>query len=184
MWIKNCVQYFDLEHDNRIVENLVWFRLGARRIRVPGGVRLQGGRGGGRAGGAGGLCALLPHLLHLRGPRPHAGGPLRARALAPQGLRSETLRCCCCGTTTLSTNLFRSLDVYYSFSCSVCLVNVSAAYQEAVSRGCARLELHVLSWNPARVFYEARGAVDLSDADWRYYRLDEDQLRRAAVEPT
>ncbi|KPI99152.1 Diamine acetyltransferase 2 [Papilio xuthus] len=57
----------------------------------------------------------------------------------------------------------------------------AAVAAEAVSRGCARLELHVLSWNPARAFYEARGAVDLSDADWRYYRLDAEQLRRAAL---
>ncbi|CAG4976804.1 unnamed protein product [Parnassius apollo] len=56
----------------------------------------------------------------------------------------------------------------------------NAVAKQALEQGCARLELHVLDWNPARSFYEARGAVDMTAARWRYYRLGTEALRQAA----
>lgn len=42
----------------------------------------------------------------------------------------------------------------------------------AKERNCKRLDFHVLSWNPAKAFYEKMGAVNLSETEkWQYYRL-------------
>jgi GNAT superfamily N-acetyltransferase len=50
--------------------------------------------------------------------------------------------------------------------------------QEAVSKGCGRMEWAVLTWNVKAIeFYERLGAEKLSD--WLVYRLDERALRRA-----
>jgi GNAT superfamily N-acetyltransferase len=50
--------------------------------------------------------------------------------------------------------------------------------QEAVSKGCGRMEWAVLTWNEKAIgFYERLGAKRLSD--WYVYRLDERALRRA-----
>ncbi|HET6468080.1 MAG TPA: GNAT family N-acetyltransferase [Geminicoccaceae bacterium] len=52
----------------------------------------------------------------------------------------------------------------------------------ALEQGCARLDLAVLDWNPARGFYERLGFQPR--AAWQPYRLDGDALRRlAAGEP-
>jgi len=49
--------------------------------------------------------------------------------------------------------------------------------QEAISRGCGRMEWAVLTWNEKAIrFYERLGAKRLSD--WYVYRLDERALRR------
>jgi GNAT superfamily N-acetyltransferase len=49
----------------------------------------------------------------------------------------------------------------------------------AVERGCGRMEWNVLKWNRlARDFYERLGAAPL--ADWQMYRLEGEQLQRAA----
>lgn len=51
--------------------------------------------------------------------------------------------------------------------------------EEAVDRGCARMEWMVVDWNENAIgFYERRGAVQLSE--WHSYRLEEEQLRALA----
>lgn len=50
--------------------------------------------------------------------------------------------------------------------------------QVAIERGCARLDLWVLHWNPARDFY--RGLEFEHMADWLPYRLQGAALRRLA----
>lgn len=49
----------------------------------------------------------------------------------------------------------------------------------AVARGCPRLELSVLDWNPARRFYEGLGFR--WKHDWLGYRLDGDRLAALAA---
>jgi GNAT superfamily N-acetyltransferase len=48
----------------------------------------------------------------------------------------------------------------------------------ALERGCRRLELSALHWNPARVFYERLGFRQMED--WLPYRIDGHALRRLA----
>jgi GNAT superfamily N-acetyltransferase len=48
----------------------------------------------------------------------------------------------------------------------------------AVDEGCARLDLWVLHWNPARRFYERLGMQQMEE--WLPYRLTGDALRRLA----
>ena len=48
----------------------------------------------------------------------------------------------------------------------------------AVSRGCRRLDLSVLKWNPARAFYERIGLRHLDE--WLPYRIEGDGLRSLA----
>jgi GNAT superfamily N-acetyltransferase len=49
--------------------------------------------------------------------------------------------------------------------------------EEALDRGCARMEWMVVDWNENAIgFYERRGAVQL--AEWHSYRLEEDAMRR------
>ena len=50
----------------------------------------------------------------------------------------------------------------------------------AVARGCARLELSVLHWNPAREFYHRLGMGHLEE--WLPYRLSGEALRALAAE--
>jgi GNAT superfamily N-acetyltransferase len=50
----------------------------------------------------------------------------------------------------------------------------------ALERGCRRLELWALHWNPARDFYERLGFRHMQD--WLPYRIDGDALRRLAEE--
>ncbi|ALC47743.1 CG4210 [Drosophila busckii] len=53
----------------------------------------------------------------------------------------------------------------------------------AVKFGCRRLDFHVLSWNPARGFYERLGASNLTASeDWHYYRVEEAQLKKLSSE--
>ncbi|MFZ5791187.1 MAG: GNAT family N-acetyltransferase [Pseudomonadota bacterium] len=52
--------------------------------------------------------------------------------------------------------------------------------QIARQRGCRRLELQVLDWNPARGFYERIGMVHRDD--WCSYRLSGEALTRLASE--
>jgi GNAT superfamily N-acetyltransferase len=55
-----------------------------------------------------------------------------------------------------------------------------ALARTAVERGCARFELSVLHWNPARSFYGELGFTQM--ADWLPYRLTGDALTRLAEE--
>ena len=50
----------------------------------------------------------------------------------------------------------------------------------AIERGCARLELAVLHWNPARTFYKRLGFDH--KADWLSYSLDGARLQSLAAE--
>ena len=51
--------------------------------------------------------------------------------------------------------------------------------KEAVRLECGRMEWMVQEWNEGAIrFYERRGAVEL--AEWRTYRIDQDQLARLA----
>jgi GNAT superfamily N-acetyltransferase len=52
--------------------------------------------------------------------------------------------------------------------------------QIAKSRGCRRLELQVLDWNPARGFYQRIGMEHRDD--WCSYRIAEEDLTRLASE--
>ena len=54
--------------------------------------------------------------------------------------------------------------------------------QIALERGCARFDLWVLHWNPARDFYDRLGFDHM--ADWLPYRLDGALLRRLAGDVT
>jgi GNAT superfamily N-acetyltransferase len=48
--------------------------------------------------------------------------------------------------------------------------------EEALDRGCARMEWMVIDWNENAIgFYERRGAVQLSE--WHSYRLEEEQMK-------
>ena len=48
----------------------------------------------------------------------------------------------------------------------------------ALERGCARLELQVLDWNPAREFYQRLGLEHMQE--WLLYRVDGPALRALA----
>ena len=50
----------------------------------------------------------------------------------------------------------------------------------AEARGCRRVDLSVLQWNPARAFYERIGLVEMSE--WRPYRLKGAALAALAAE--
>jgi GNAT superfamily N-acetyltransferase len=57
---------------------------------------------------------------------------------------------------------------------------IAALAEIAVARGCARLELSVLHWNPAREFYHRLGMGHLEE--WLPYRLSGEALRALAAE--
>jgi hypothetical protein len=48
----------------------------------------------------------------------------------------------------------------------------------AIERGCARLELQVLDWNPAREFYHRWGMEHMQE--WLSYRVSGEALRKLA----
>jgi GNAT superfamily N-acetyltransferase len=50
----------------------------------------------------------------------------------------------------------------------------------AIERGCARLDLAVLDWNPARGFYHRLGIE--TRAEWLLYRAADDALHRLAAQ--
>ncbi|KAL0895226.1 hypothetical protein ABMA27_011381 [Loxostege sticticalis] len=59
----------------------------------------------------------------------------------------------------------------------------NAVAKEASTTGCSRLDFHVLEWNPARAFYEGKGAVNLTNSEqWCYYRLTGDALQNASTD--
>ncbi|KOB67779.1 Diamine acetyltransferase 2 [Operophtera brumata] len=59
-------------------------------------------------------------------------------------------------------------------------VDLAFIIAEAAGIG-SRLDFHVLEWNPARAFYEARGALNLTQREhWCYYRLAGDALHALA----
>ncbi len=54
---------------------------------------------------------------------------------------------------------------------------LAAFCRDALSRGCHRVDWHVLDWNPARGFYERMGAVP-SNQGWTQMGLDAEGMRR------
>ncbi|CAG9782645.1 unnamed protein product [Diatraea saccharalis] len=59
----------------------------------------------------------------------------------------------------------------------------NAVAKEASKTGCSRLDFHVLEWNPARSFYESKGAVNLTASEqWCYYRLTGEALNNVSNE--
>jgi GNAT superfamily N-acetyltransferase len=64
--------------------------------------------------------------------------------------------------------------------CGVGRLLMAGLARIAKERGCARLDLWVLHWNPARAFYEKLGMIDMSD--WRPYRLEAAGIERLAEE--
>ncbi|XP_059055936.1 thialysine N-epsilon-acetyltransferase-like [Achroia grisella] len=57
-----------------------------------------------------------------------------------------------------------------------------AIAKEAVASGSSRLDFHVLEWNPARTFYNAKGAENLTKSEqWCYYRLSGQALKDSAL---
>ncbi|MEP7343509.1 MAG: GNAT family N-acetyltransferase [Acidobacteriota bacterium] len=61
--------------------------------------------------------------------------------------------------------------------CGAGLALFNACAQEAVQRGCARMQWTVLDWNdPAISFYQRLGAQH--EKTWHTYSLDEEQLRQ------
>ncbi len=56
---------------------------------------------------------------------------------------------------------------------------VAAVARIAEERGCPRLELSVLDWNPAREFYHRLGMTHMSE--WLPYRMDPDALAALAA---
>ncbi|HYD64058.1 GNAT family N-acetyltransferase [Azospirillum sp.] len=57
---------------------------------------------------------------------------------------------------------------------------LAAVAQRAVERGCKRVDLNVLNWNPARGFYDRIGFKQLEE--WLPYRLTGDALAALARE--
>ncbi|KAL0895227.1 hypothetical protein ABMA27_011382 [Loxostege sticticalis] len=59
----------------------------------------------------------------------------------------------------------------------------NAVAKEASSTGCSRLDFYVLEWNPARKFYEGKGAVNMTKSEQAcVYRLRGQALHNAAME--
>lgn len=49
--------------------------------------------------------------------------------------------------------------------------------QFALDQGCSRFDFHVLNWNPAKKFYEALGATNLTEKEgWEFYRLCQKEM--------
>jgi GNAT superfamily N-acetyltransferase len=57
---------------------------------------------------------------------------------------------------------------------------MAAVASIATARGCPRVDLDVLHWNPARQFYERIGLYRLDE--WQHYRLEGEALSRLAAE--
>jgi len=49
--------------------------------------------------------------------------------------------------------------------------------QFALEENCCRFDFHVLNWNPAKTFYEALGATNLTKEEgWEFYRLKQKEM--------
>ncbi|WP_448189534.1 N-acetyltransferase family protein [Azospirillum sp. sgz301742] len=57
---------------------------------------------------------------------------------------------------------------------------LAAVAQRAVERGCKRVDLNVLNWNPARGFYDRIGFKQMKE--WLPYRLTGEDLAKLASE--
>jgi GNAT superfamily N-acetyltransferase len=57
---------------------------------------------------------------------------------------------------------------------------LAAVAAVAQARGCPRIDLWVLHWNPARTFYERLGFAEMSE--WRPYRMTGDAIAALAAE--
>jgi diamine N-acetyltransferase len=49
----------------------------------------------------------------------------------------------------------------------------------AASENCSRFDFHVLNWNPAKTFYEALGATNLTEKEgWEFFRLNRSEMNQ------
>ncbi|XP_053667696.1 thialysine N-epsilon-acetyltransferase [Anopheles marshallii] len=56
-----------------------------------------------------------------------------------------------------------------------------ALAKHAQDKRCARIDFHVLNWNPATKFYRRMGAMDLTETEcWHFYRLQTDAIEQLA----
>jgi diamine N-acetyltransferase len=47
----------------------------------------------------------------------------------------------------------------------------------ALEQNCCRFDFHVLNWNPAKTFYEALGATNLTAKEgWEFFRLNKKEM--------
>uniref|UniRef100_A0A8D8KDK9 Diamine acetyltransferase 2 n=1 Tax=Culex pipiens TaxID=7175 RepID=A0A8D8KDK9_CULPI len=54
-----------------------------------------------------------------------------------------------------------------------------AVVEHARENGCARVDFHVLGWNPAKKFYARMGAENLTETEqWEFFRLTRDKMDR------
>lgn len=52
----------------------------------------------------------------------------------------------------------------------------------AIEENCSRFDFHVLNWNPAKKFYEALGATNLTEKEgWEFYRLSLNDMKQLAA---
>lgn len=58
----------------------------------------------------------------------------------------------------------------------------SANVKFALAEKCCRFDFHVLDWNPAKTFYEALGATNLTAKEgWEFYRLTQPEMENLAA---
>lgn len=58
----------------------------------------------------------------------------------------------------------------------------SANVKFALEEKCCRFDFHVLNWNPAKTFYEALGAKNLTAKEgWEFFRLTQSEMENLAV---
>lgn len=51
----------------------------------------------------------------------------------------------------------------------------------AIKENCSRFDFHVLSWNPAKKFYNSLGASNLSEKEgWEFFRLNRNEMENLA----
>ncbi|KAI5701812.1 hypothetical protein M8J75_013627 [Diaphorina citri] len=54
---------------------------------------------------------------------------------------------------------------------------IKSVVKAGVDMNCAQVDWFVLSWNPARHFYEKLGAINITEKeDWHVYRLNKDTM--------
>lgn len=90
-----------------------------------------------------------------------------------------------CYSTFLGKSVFCE-DLYVQDGCRKLGVGrrLIAEVGKVALAHCARLDFHVISWNPAVKFYEKLGAVNFSDVEkWSVFRFEETALLKLVEEP-
>lgn len=90
------------------------------------------------------------------------GRSLRKTRISQDGSRQETFHDKCS----------QSLEVR-----GIKYLNMFLQVDFAIMERCKRLDFHVLNWNPAKKFYEALGATNLSEKEgWEFFRLTQSEM--------